>query len=91
MPEASLLLAVLVGAIFYMFSTGGTTALILGVVGLPACGGTYPLMKRFMYWPSLYFGPAASWAVDWGLPAPSSTLSNIAPYLLQDIKTSYSL
>ncbi|KAG1856001.1 UbiA prenyltransferase family-domain-containing protein [Suillus subalutaceus] len=63
MTEASILLFVLVAAIFYMFSTAGTTALTLGLVGLPACGGTYPLMKRWMYWPSLYLGFAASWAV----------------------------
>jgi len=62
-PEASLLLAVLTGTIFYMFSTAGTKALALGLVGLPACGGTYPLMKRVMYWPSLFLGFAASWAV----------------------------
>ncbi|KAG0704554.1 hypothetical protein DFH29DRAFT_1037269 [Suillus ampliporus] len=35
----------------------------LGVVGLPACGGTYPLMKRWIYWPSLFLGFATSWAV----------------------------
>ncbi|KAJ8595123.1 UbiA prenyltransferase [Rhizopogon salebrosus TDB-379] len=78
MAEASVLLTVLVAAIFYMFSTAGNTALVLGVVGLPACGGTYPLMKRFMDWPSLYLGFAASWGVpftwvattgrfDWGM------------------------
>ncbi|KAG1753886.1 UbiA prenyltransferase family [Suillus paluster] len=61
--EASVLLAVLVAAIFYMFSTAGTTALTLGVVGLPACGGTYPLMKRWVYWPSLFLGFAASLGV----------------------------
>ncbi|KAG1738531.1 UbiA prenyltransferase family [Suillus lakei] len=61
--EASILLAVLVAAIFYMFSTAGSTAFTLGLVGLPACGGTYPLMKRWTYWPSLFLGFAASWAV----------------------------
>ncbi|KAG1794124.1 UbiA prenyltransferase family [Suillus plorans] len=77
-PEASALLIVLVAPIFYMFSTAGPTALLLGLVGLPACGGTYPLMKRWMYWPSLYLGFAVSWAIpftwvaitgefDWGM------------------------
>ncbi|KAG0702711.1 UbiA prenyltransferase family [Suillus ampliporus] len=61
--EASVLLAVLVAAIFYMFSTAGTAAFTLGVVALPACGGTYPLMKRWMPWPSLFLGFACSWAV----------------------------
>ncbi|KAG2113547.1 UbiA prenyltransferase family-domain-containing protein [Suillus discolor] len=37
MLEASVLLTVLVAAIFYMFSTAGPTALLLGLVGLPAC------------------------------------------------------
>ncbi|KAG2109376.1 UbiA prenyltransferase family [Suillus discolor] len=77
-PEASVLLIVLVAAIFYMFSTAGPTALLLGLVALPAGGGTYPLMKRWMYWPSLYLGFAVSWAIpftwvaitgefDWGM------------------------
>ncbi|KAG1755849.1 UbiA prenyltransferase family [Suillus lakei] len=55
MTEASILLAVLVAVICYIFT--------LGVVGLPACGGTYPLMKRWTYWPSLFLGFAASWGV----------------------------
>ncbi|KAG2356574.1 UbiA prenyltransferase [Suillus spraguei] len=63
MTEASILLTVLVATIFYMFSTAGHKALILGLVGLPVCGGTYPLMKRWVYWPSVYLGSSMSLAV----------------------------
>ncbi|KAG2064888.1 UbiA prenyltransferase [Suillus decipiens] len=77
MTEASILLTVLFAVMFYMFSTAGPTALALGL-GHTTCGVTYPLMKRWMYWPSLYLGFAASWAVpftwvaitgqfDWGM------------------------
>ncbi|KAG2153147.1 UbiA prenyltransferase family [Suillus clintonianus] len=61
--EASVLLAVLVAVLFYMFSTCGPKAFTLGVVAFPSCIATYPLMKRWMNWPSLYLGFAASWAV----------------------------
>ncbi|KAG1747744.1 UbiA prenyltransferase family [Suillus paluster] len=61
--EASILLAVLVAAIFYMFSTVGTTGFTLGVVMLPAGGGMYPLTKRWMYWTSLFLGIPFFWAV----------------------------
>ncbi|KAG2064890.1 UbiA prenyltransferase [Suillus decipiens] len=78
MTEASVLLIMLVAAIFYMFSTAGPTAFTLSLVALPASGGSYPLMKRWIYWPSLYLGFATSWAVpltwvaitgqfDWGI------------------------
>ncbi|KIK43045.1 hypothetical protein CY34DRAFT_804207 [Suillus luteus UH-Slu-Lm8-n1] len=76
--EASVLLAVLVAALFYLFSTCGIKAFTLGVVALPVCITTYPLMKRWMNWPSLFLGFASSWAVpgtwvattdqyDWGI------------------------
>lgn len=76
--EASVLLAVLVTAVFYLFSMCGTKAFRLGVVALPVFITTYPLMKRWMNWPSLFLGFASSWAVpgtwvsttdhyDWGI------------------------
>jgi hypothetical protein len=53
----------------------------LGVIGLPACGGIYPLMKRWVYWPSLFLStsftgkvyyPYLTWlqgfASSWGVP-----------------------
>ncbi|KAG1782065.1 UbiA prenyltransferase [Suillus placidus] len=61
--EALVLLAVLVAALFYLFSTCGTKAFTLGVIAFPVCITTYPLMKRWMNWPSLFLGFASSWAV----------------------------
>ncbi|KAG1830187.1 UbiA prenyltransferase family [Suillus variegatus] len=61
--KASMLLSVLITALFYLFSTCGTKAFTLGVVAFPVCIATYPLMKRWMNWPSLFLGFASSWAV----------------------------
>lgn len=61
--KASMLLAVIVAALFYLFSTCGTKAFTLGVVAFSVCIATYPLMKRWMNWPSLFLGFASSWAV----------------------------
>ncbi|KAG2129858.1 UbiA prenyltransferase family-domain-containing protein [Suillus bovinus] len=54
--KASILLTVLVAALFYLFSTCGTKAFTLGVIAFPICITTYPLMKRWMNWPSLFLG-----------------------------------
>ncbi|KAG1836791.1 UbiA prenyltransferase family [Suillus subalutaceus] len=75
---SSALLVVLVAALFYLFSTCGTKAFTLGVVAFPVCIATYPLMKRWMNWPSLFLGFSSSWVVpgtwvattdhyDWGI------------------------
>ncbi|KAG2049392.1 hypothetical protein BDR06DRAFT_941801 [Suillus hirtellus] len=61
--KASMLLSILITALFYLFSTCGTKAFTLGVVAFPVCIATYLLMKRWTNWPSLFLGFASSWAV----------------------------
>ena len=75
--EAFYLLTGLLAIAFLLVLTTNRLTIILSFIALPI-GGSYPFMKRYVYFPQLFQGISFGWGIPMAFAAATGTVPNIA-------------